>query len=382
MPSHVDRRSPAASASHRPVIAILSANQGHASLAEAAAHHLADRYQIVTFQQPIKASDAYTLVYRYIPWAFRAVYQVSTLGLIQALARWFFYWDDAQKMHAFLHRHQPAACLTTYFSYLPILEKWQRQTGRPVFNVVANPRTTHPLEIAANPVNNFVFDEFQVKRACQLKPGSYLTELGWLTRPEFKPATNKKSLRTQLKLDPDRLTFTLIGGSEGSQTLSRITKYLTQTHREHIQLVVVCGTNKLLLQELTSWRADLPTDLQANVHLVGFTTKLEEYVQVADLVVGKAGPNSLFETTACEVPFVAMTHISGQEDGNLELIQEKQLGMVLEEWSELVAYLDLVVNDPTQLERFTKHIKITAEYLRQTGPRLKAVVSSALAELR
>lgn len=379
MPSHLDHSSPAKSHPHQPVIAILSANQGHASLAEAAAHHLAGHYRIVTFQQPIKASGAYTLIYRYVPWAFRTVYQLSTSKLIQSVARWFFYWDDAHKIQAFLRRHQPVACLTTYFSYLPILEEWQRQTGHPVFNVVANPRTTHPLEIAANPVNNLVFDEFQSNRACQLKPGSYLTELGWLTRPEFKPATNQKKLRTELNLDPQLLTITLIGGSEGSQTLSKITKHLIQTHQDRVQLVVVCGTNTLLLKELTNWRAELVTQLRAHVHLVGFTTQLEQYLQTADLVVGKAGPNSLFETTACEVPFVAMTHISGQEDGNLELIQEKQLGMVLEEWSELVAYLDSVVSDPSQLKGYASHLSSAAEYVRQSGARLKAVVDTALA---
>jgi UDP-N-acetylglucosamine:LPS N-acetylglucosamine transferase len=53
-------------------------------------------------------------------------------------------------------------------------------------------------------------------------------------------------------------------------------------------------------------------------------------MQAADIIVGKAGPNTLFESVATYKPFLAITHISGQEDGNLDIIREKKLGWVEE----------------------------------------------------
>ena len=53
---------------------------------------------------------------------------------------------------------------------------------------------------------------------------------------------------------------------------------------------------------------------------------MAEVLGASDIVFGKAGPNFLFDSVACQKPFVSMTHIGGQEDGNVELIKKKKLG--------------------------------------------------------
>ena len=48
----------------------------------------------------------------------------------------------------------------------------------------------------------------------------------------------------------------------------------------------------------------------------------------ADVVMGKAGPNMLFESVTLGKPFIATNYIPGQEEINLELIRRHQLGWV------------------------------------------------------
>jgi len=66
----------------------------------------------------------------------------------------------------------------------------------------------------------------------------------------------------------------------------------------------------------------------------------------------------LFDSVACQKPFVAITHIGGQEDGNIDLIKKKQLGWVREKNSELVNFLYQYLDDPKYFEnKFKETIK-------------------------
>jgi len=72
---------------------------------------------------------------------------------------------------------------------------------------------------------------------------------------------------------------------------------------------------------------------------MGWIDNMAEVLSACDIVFGKAGPNFLFDCVACKKPFVAITHIGGQEDGNIELIKKKKLGWIKEKNSELVEFL-------------------------------------------
>ena len=61
-----------------------------------------------------------------------------------------------------------------------------------------------------------------------------------------------------------------------------------------------------------------------------------------DIVMGKAGPNVLFEAGVLGKPFIATTYIPGQEKGNLEFIERHGLGWValkMEQQRELIRRL-------------------------------------------
>jgi len=61
---------------------------------------------------------------------------------------------------------------------------------------------------------------------------------------------------------------------------------------------------------------------------------------------------------ACQKPFVAITHIGGQEDGNIDLIKKKKLGWVREKSGELVNFLYQYLDNPKYFEnKFEETIK-------------------------
>ena len=65
-----------------------------------------------------------------------------------------------------------------------------------------------------------------------------------------------------------------------------------------------------------------------NVATLPHTNDIAPYMAAADIIMGKAGPNILFESVMLGKPFFATTFIPGQEQENLAFIQRHGLGWV------------------------------------------------------
>jgi UDP-N-acetylglucosamine:LPS N-acetylglucosamine transferase len=69
----------------------------------------------------------------------------------------------------------------------------------------------------------------------------------------------------------------------------------------------------------------------------------------ADIIMGKAGPNMLFESVTLGKPFIATAYIPGQEEANLAFIQRHNLGRVAIRSDEQRKLLSALIHHP---ERF------------------------------
>jgi UDP-N-acetylglucosamine:LPS N-acetylglucosamine transferase len=100
-----------------------------------------------------------------------------------------------------------------------------------------------------------------------------------------------------------------------------------------LQVILAVGTNQALLARFKDVK---------NVYTLPFTKQIAQYMAAADVVMGKAGPNTLFESVMLGKPFIATAYIPGQEEANLEFIRRHQLGWVVlepEQQRDLVARL-------------------------------------------
>src|SRR5690606_31445052 len=98
---------------------------------------------------------------------------------------------------------------STYFMCTHTLAQLKKKYEFQLLNIVANPRTLHPLEFCEQAIN-CVFDETALKEGKRLVPNADTRITGWFVRPEFETSFDKKKVRSDLKLDPDMLTVTIV----------------------------------------------------------------------------------------------------------------------------------------------------------------------------
>lgn len=322
--------------------------------------------------------DVYAAAYRYLPAAYGAFYEITQNETITDLGLKFFSARKRREITKFLTETQPDLCICTYAPFLPLLAEYRARTGTPVANIITDPWTYHPSMISPQVDVQLGFDDHTLIQSRKLAPEVKNTAIGWMVRPDFAPLKTKQSeLRKSLGL-ADVFTLFVSGGSEGSAMVLKLAPTLLQPPKP-IQVIINTGHNQQL-HHFSKQLNGLFRRVQDKVKLVTlpYTPNLAPYMQAADIVVGKAGPNTLFETVAVHKPFVAITHIPGQERGNLDLIKHYNIGFVEEHPLRLQRLLHRLIRRPKQLEKILPNIQALAAYNSRAQTKLQTAVDELL----
>ena len=238
-----------------------------------------------------------------------------------------------EKLARILEVEDPDLVITTYHGYIPIVDQVRGRFRFKYINPISDPVSLHPILFSQAADYNIGFDEACQDFGGQLQiPHERIMACGWFTSHRFFEEQPVASIRQELGLQ-ERLTLMVCAGSEGNQALLALLPVLLLTrHPRRFQLIFIIGHNPGLVKAIRRY-AKLAARLNPalpGMALIGFTDRMDEYIAASDVVIGKAGPNLIFESVACRKPFIAISHISGNEDGNLGMIKANNLGWVAE----------------------------------------------------
>jgi 1,2-diacylglycerol 3-beta-galactosyltransferase len=202
-------------------------------------------------------------------------------------------------------------------------------------------------------------------------PPSRLRLLGHPIHPKFDDVTGSKAdLRALLGLPAEVPVVMLMAGGEGGGKLLSTALALARAHLP-IELVVVCGRNEPLAQKLSELSTAMPTPMQ----VLGFTDKIPEYFRAVDLLVTKAGPGTLAEANAAQLPVVVYDYIPGQERGNVDFVRNNGLGLIaLQGSSRVVSAVRSLISAPEKLAAIRHNQEMVAP--RRSSRRIAQLITS------
>lgn len=363
-------------------IAIFTTPQGHASIADAIQEKIerlaGDRYTVVQYFSDAFLMKEYSMVYKFAPYIFSIPYNLAKMQHAAAASRKILRHKFTEPLIEYLEKEKPDLCINTNFVYNASLEQICTERGIPFINVIANPGNTHPIEVSSKADFNITFDSNTQFEAEDLFPECSFYTTGWFVRDIFESKYSIMDVRKRHKIDPKSFHMLIASGSEGTNAVLKILPSLLRVN-EPVIITVACGKSKLLADQV-SMTAKFVRSISPNVDIrvLPFTKKIHEYMQSADIVVGKAGPNTLFETVATKTPFFAITHVAGQEDVNLEIIQNEKLGFVEESILGASRLLASVIADPSLLDEFQKPVEKMAKHNANSGKLLLAAIEKLL----
>ncbi len=116
---------------------------------------------------------------------------------------------------------------------------------------------------------------------------------------------------------------------------------------ESVQALVIAGKNEPLRQRLLKRVAGQERRIQ--IH--GFTDRVHMFLEAADILVGKAGGLTSSEAMARGVPIVAVRPIPGQEERNVDYLQEAGAAVRVHDLFDLSVRLKHFFGDRADLAR-------------------------------
>jgi processive 1,2-diacylglycerol beta-glucosyltransferase len=115
-----------------------------------------------------------------------------------------------------------------------------------------------------------------------------------------------------------------MGGSLGMGKIANIYKEFNKIKND-FQIVVITGNNRKLYGELLK----LKNDSTKETRIIGFTSKVNKYMQCSDLLLTKPGGLTISEALICNIPLGIFSPIPGQEEKNAEFLLKNKLAVDL-----------------------------------------------------
>lgn len=142
-------------------------------------------------------------------------------------------------------------------------------------------------------------------------PEEKLLPLGIPVRPAFARPASKEDVRRHLGLPENAPLFLVMSGSMGFGKVHLLAHELVSRLENGEQAVIICGNNKKRMRSLR-----LQFHKNPNVHIIGFTRHVAEYMAAADVLFTKPGGLSSTEAAVRRVPLVHTDPIPGCETKN------------------------------------------------------------------
>lgn len=311
----------------QPRILILTAQTGggHLSLADALQDLLEEHYTVtIADMLPSFFHRHYRFAGHHALWMWAVEFHLSNDPKRAMSSQRTLAPVIAPRLKRVLDEVRPAMVITTHSLLSHSVKQVMRKHAPdiPLGMLFSDPYSVHATwfsEIDAEASFAPTRESYELALAAGFDP-KRLRLVGWPVRKQFYQAggVRRHEVLRGIGLEPERFTVFLQGGGDGATNYWRSAERLLAANKD-IQIILSAGTNAGLVRRFkgVQW-----------LHVLPFLKEIAPFMAAADVIMGKAGPNVLFEAVALDNSFIATTYFPGQERGNLEFMERHGLGRV------------------------------------------------------
>ncbi len=252
------------------------------------------------------------------------------------------------KFLKFLSRESWDVVVNTHFLPAEIIAglKTKKKFGAPQITTVTD-FETHRLW-ANEPCEQYftATREALVHLASWGVPESAITVSGIPIHPVFSLRKDREESLAKHGLIGDRPIVLQLSGGFGVGPIEKIFRAVLDIETP-LELVVVTGRNAALQRELSQ----VAVPERHRVRVIGFTTEIDELMNVADVVVSKPGGLTTSEVLARGAAMAIVNPIPGQESRNSDYLLENGAAIKLNNVCTLSYKVGALLADPKRLAR-------------------------------
>jgi len=356
-------------------VLVLSASvgAGHVRAAEA----IEKAFREMNAAEELQHVDTLTYTNR----VFRHLYAQTYLDLVNnapEILGWIYDhfdkpWKHARRRLAFeklhtgrfvkmLRRYEPDIAVCTHFLPAELMSWLKAKKGlKSRQAIVVTDMDVHAMWMCRHYEQYFVpLDETRVHLSKLGVPEDKITVTGIPIDPVFALQKGKGDMREKHGLDRDTTTILISAGGFGVGPIEHLmTSLFDLKHRA--QIVVICGRSAKLKRRMDRFAKKTQAHGNLSLHVVGYTTEMDEYMAASDLVVGKPGGLTTSEALAKGLIFVIVNPIPGQEERNSDHLLEQGAAIRCNNLPALAYKIDRLLGDEQRLARMQANVQHMAK---------------------
>lgn len=258
---------------------------------------------------------------------------------------------NAKRLIKKIHNVKPTICVCTHFMPAIIISRLMMKDKLSThLSVVVTDYYVHATWMTDLFCRYFVpHQEGKIQLLASGFPDERVMVSGIPIDPVFAQQKDKGELLRKFDLQNDLPIILLSAGSVGKMTAEEMIR-LMSTIQTPAQIVILCGKHDKLKSDLETIIEKSPTK-QLTFRALGFTTEMDEWMTVADLLIGKPGGLTLTESLAKSLPMIIWDPIPGQEVYNSVFLLENGAGLAPTSKSTLAFKVDTILKDKPRLQK-------------------------------
>jgi processive 1,2-diacylglycerol beta-glucosyltransferase len=265
---------------------------------------------------------------------------------------------NARAFIKLLKEYQPDLAVCTHFLPAEIiswLKEKRRLTTRQA--IVVTDFDLHALWLCRHYEHYFVALEETKLHLQELGIQSEkITVSGIPIDPVFAENKDKIEMRKKLGFDAALPVILISAGGFGVGPMEMLIESLTKMHNK-VQVVAICGKNEELKSRIDKFSHNLPRNCPVKITPVGYTTKMDEYMSAADLLLGKPGGLTTSEALAKTLPIIIVRPIKGQEERNADHLLEEGAAIRCNNLPVLGYKIDKLLDNPRRMSLMRKNVQ-------------------------
>ncbi|NOH16570.1 MGDG synthase family glycosyltransferase [Clostridium cochlearium] len=165
---------------------------------------------------------------------------------------------------------------------------------------------------------------------------------------------DKDETLSEINFYSNKPTILVMGGSLGIGKITKVYENLLKVD-EDIQIIVITGNNKKLYYDLLSYRNSINKNKAS--YIIGFTDKVNKYMQASDLLITKPGGLTITEALVSNIPLALFSPIPGQEEKNAQFLLTNKLAIDLHDGSNTQEIIENLLKDKSKLTTIKENQK-------------------------
>lgn len=170
-------------------------------------------------------------------------------------------------------------------------------------------------------------------------PAEKLLPYGIPVKAQFTLPQDAPDARRSLELPEDKPVYLIMSGSMGFGSIHLFAYELARQCQKGEQIVIICGNNAKLQRTLSRTFRHAK-----NVHIIGYTTRVADYMDACDVIYTKPGGLTSTEALVKHIPIVHTAPIPGCETRNREFFVSHGISVAAERIRTQVAQGRMLVN--------------------------------------